>query len=93
VLQENEQNGCTKKFEIPIGTAMNIQEFKTYKSPVSGFTHLFALGDVYLASGEKVTVEYDWGTTDLAQLGNNAPELTLALWQESYEPPVRFYNP
>jgi hypothetical protein len=89
-LIEDRAYPCVKKYEIPPGTTMIIQKFKTYKNAVSGFTHLYALAEVQLGTGEKLKVEYDWGSTDLAEFAEKTPELPLAIWQVTGDPLVTF---
>lgn len=90
VLTEYDDYPCQKKYDVPSGSLLTINQFKTYKNATSGFTDLYALAVVELPSGEKVEVEYNWGSTDLAQLAKQSPELPRAIWQEPHEQPVLF---
>jgi hypothetical protein len=88
-LRENDSAPCEKKYEAPAGTPITVKKFKTYKNPVSGFTHLFALAEVQLRTG-KVEVEYNCGSTDLSKISNNLELLPLTIWQDDHEPRIPF---
>ena len=59
LLENREQYPWKKTHEVKPGTSMTVLKFKTYKNATSGFTHLYALARLQLASDEKIDVEYD----------------------------------
>ena len=85
VLVEDGQSPCRLRYDVPAGSSFVITEFKTYKNANSGFTYLYAIGEVQTGSGKKVAVEYNWGSTDLQQLAHKPPHLPVALWQNEHD--------
>jgi hypothetical protein len=91
-LSENVQQAVRKSYALPVGTSLRIKQFKTYKNAVSGFTHLYALGQVTTATGEKVAFQYDWGSIDAWPHPEQGVQLAHAPWQQDDEPLVFWDN-
>ena len=86
VLSEDVPNNSEKKYEIPVGSVIDVQEFKTYKSNMgSGFTELFALGEWAEGGGVKINYEYSW---ELYDGSLEKVLLPLSVWQDSTEAAV-----
>jgi hypothetical protein len=81
VLVESNDTSCKLRYDIPAGSELVIKEFKTYKNANSGFTYLYAIAEVTASTGEKILVEYNWGSTDLQLLAHKPPHLPVGLWQ------------
>ncbi len=84
LLSENLMHPWQKQQELAAGSRLIIHAFKTYKNAVSGFTHLYALGEVTTAGCQQVTFEYDWASLAPSTV------LPLALWQHDHEALIGF---
>lgn len=73
-----------KKYELIPGSLIKVKQFKTYKSPVAGFTHLYAIGSFESTSGEQIDFVYDWAGVDEDR------ELPHAIWQSKRDIQVWF---
>lgn len=81
-----------KIVQLPVETVITLKDFKTYKSNLgSGFTSLYALGQVNLPGGV-IEFEYYWGGTDPSLYSQENPLLPLAIWQHKTETQIRFEN-
>jgi hypothetical protein len=91
VLSETRPEESELKYEVPAGSIIKIQKFKTYKSGAgSGFSYLFALGEFTTLDDEKVEFEYCWGGTDPSFYSNESALLPLAVWQDETNSLIRY---
>ena len=91
-LTEEEQPAASNRRVLPVGTSLRIEQCKTYKHAVSGFTHLYALGQVTTQTGEIVAFQYDWGSIDAWPPAEQGVQLVRAPWQQKDEPLVVWDN-
>lgn len=84
LLSENFTDPWEKQYELAAGSLVILKEFKTYKNAVSGFTHLYALGEYTAPAGQKIAFAYDWASVD--QPG----DLPVAIWQKDSASFIRF---
>jgi hypothetical protein len=83
VLSEGVPINSEQRYELPIGTIIFINEFKTHKNNLgSGFTNLLALGQWTNEQGSKINFEYSWKVYDGSL---SVVTLPLAVWQDSTE--------
>jgi hypothetical protein len=91
VLSANNDLSYSKIIELTVGTLVTLKDFKTYKSNMgSGFTSLYALGEIKTSKGEVIEFEYEWGGTDPSLYSDEGPLLPLAVWQDSTATQIRF---
>lgn len=84
LLSEELNVAGERKYQLVPGTSITISEFKTYKSAVAGFTHLYAIGTFESSLGEQVQFAYDWAGVDQAR------QLPYAIWQNQTEQQIWF---
>ncbi len=71
-----------EKAQLPAGTEIFIQSFKTYRNNLgSGFTHLLALGTVFI-KGNPTDFECPLGQVDRDFYKDKSWKLNRALWQD-----------
>jgi hypothetical protein len=88
VLSEGVPINSEQRYELPMGTIIFINEFKTFKNNLgSGFTEVIALGEWTNEQGAKINFEYSWKTYDGSL---SAVILPLAAWQDVAESEVQF---
>lgn len=84
VLNEREDYPGVVIAELKPGTLIVISEFKTFKNNVSGFTELYAIGELTTPANEKIEFENDMGGLDPSLYSEKTGiELSLTLWQDS----------
>ncbi len=70
--------------ELPIGSVIIINQFKTYRNNLgSGFTHLLALGKILNNDKQTLPFEYYMGTVDKELYSETPYKLPYTVWQDS----------
>jgi hypothetical protein len=70
--------------ELPIGSTIIINKFKTYTNNLgSGFTRLYAIGDIVNENSEKIYFEYSLGIVEKELYSNETYKLNFTVWQDS----------
>ena len=91
VLSEENPISSEKKYDLPVGSVITIQKFKTYKSNAgAGLTDLYALCEWINVHNEKTEFEYYWGGTDPSFYLKESAVLPMALWQEHTDELIRY---
>ena len=91
VVTDVKDNPGTLLMELPEGSEINIKEFKTYTNNLgSGFTWLYALGDVLNKDGQKIPFEYGLGSVDKQLYSDQPRQLGLTIWQDEFDKPFVF---
>jgi hypothetical protein len=79
-----------KVIELKPGDEIIIREFKTHRSNIgSGFTHLYALGQV-LKDSTSTSFEYDLGSVEPELYSEPPTVLPLTLWQDANDKRIEF---
>ena len=93
IIEENEKNIYSEAgphYSLLAGTKLSITGAKLFKGAVSGFTHSYVLGTVYIEElNQQVAFEYNWGRQPFIPYDGNGepPEkeywlFPLAIWQD-----------
>ena len=91
VLNERADYPGNVLFELPVGTVIHVNKFKTYKNSVSGFTYLYALGELTTPDHKKIEFENDLGGTDPSLYSKETViDLGFALWQDSTDSSIKY---
>lgn len=91
VITDGIDSPGTLLLEIPEGAGIRINEFKTYTNNLgSGFTWLYALGEVTGKDGRKIPYEYALGSVDKELYSDQPRQLGLAIWQDEFDRPIIF---
>ncbi len=74
----------TKVAEFSIGKTIIINQFKTYTNNLgSGFTHLYAVGEITITKGNKINFQYNLGNVDKGLYSDVTYKLNYTVWQDS----------
>lgn len=79
----------TPLFNLFPGDEIMISQFKTHRSNIgSGFTHLYALGEVK-KDNRVISFEYDLGTVDRDLYTDPPTALMTTVWQDANDPKIQ----
>ncbi|MEO5977414.1 MAG: hypothetical protein ABIS36_08640 [Chryseolinea sp.] len=91
VITEIDDNPGELLLEIPEGAEIKVNEFKTYTNNLgSGFTWIYALGEVTGKDGNEIPFEYALGTVDKKLYSDQPRQLGLTIWQDEFDRPIVF---
>lgn len=88
ILSKDGTYSQTPLLKLVPGDEIIIHQFKTHRSNIgSGFTHLYALGEV-TKDRQVLTFEYDLGILDGDS--NSTTVLTTTVWQDDNDPRIEW---